>query len=193
MPREFGKYHLIERIATGGMAELYLAKLYGAGGFEKDLAIKKVLPHLAQDQAFVQMFMDEAMITVTLNHGNIVQVIDCGELEGEFFPVMEFIDGVDPQPLIKRGAESYGVTPPRSGCPCTSPSRSCRGLHYAHEKLGPDGRHAARSCTAATSRARRTCCCPTRARSSWWTSASPARPAASAPPRRAWSWGSWPT
>ena len=137
LPREFGKYHLIERIATGGMAELYLAKLYGAGGFEKDLAIKKVLPHLAQDQAFVQMFMDEAMITVTLNHGNIVQVIDFGELEGEYFLVMEFIDGVDLQLLIKRGAESYDPIP--VGLSVYVAEQICRGLHYAHEKLGPDG------------------------------------------------------
>ena len=65
LPREFGKYHLIERIATGGMAELYRAKLFGAGGFQKDLAIKKVLPHLARDETFIQMCMDEALITGT--------------------------------------------------------------------------------------------------------------------------------
>ncbi len=137
LPREFGKYHLIERIATGGMAELYRAKLYGAGGFEKDLAIKKVLPHLAQDQAFVQMFMDEAMITVTLNHGNIVQVIDFGELEGEYFLVMEFVDGVDLQLLIKRAAEDYEPIPVELAAHVGE--QICRGLHYAHEKLGPDG------------------------------------------------------
>ena len=63
LPREFGKYHLIERVATGGMAELYRAKLYGVGGFEKDLAIKKVLPHLSSDSSFIQMLMDEATIS----------------------------------------------------------------------------------------------------------------------------------
>jgi serine/threonine-protein kinase len=137
LPREFGKYHLIERIATGGMAELYLAKLYGAGSFEKDLAIKKVLPQLSRDEAFVQMFMDEAMITVTLTHGNIAQVIDFGELDGDYFLVMEFVDGVDLQTVLKRSGEI--------GEPIPAPlavfiaEQICQGLHYAHEKLGPDG------------------------------------------------------
>jgi serine/threonine protein kinase len=111
LPRVFGKYHLIERIATGGMAELFRAKLYGAGGFEKDLAIKKVLPHLVADTAFVQMFMDEAMITVTLNHGNIVSVMDFGEIDGEYYLVMEFVDGVDLQSLICRSNETSSPFP----------------------------------------------------------------------------------
>ncbi|MBN2493623.1 MAG: protein kinase, partial [Deltaproteobacteria bacterium] len=137
LPREFGKYHLIERIATGGMAELYRAKLYGAGRFEKDLAIKKVLPHLAQDDAFVQMFMDEAMITVTLSHGNIVSVIDFGEMDGEYYLVMEFVDGIDLQSLIKKGAETGDPFPPSVAAYVSE--EICRGLEYAHSKIGPDG------------------------------------------------------
>ncbi len=137
LPREFGKYHLIERIATGGMAELYRAKLYGAGGFEKDLAVKKILPHLGSDEAFVQMFMDEAMITVTLNHGNIAQVLDFGELDGEYFLVMEYVDGIDLQALIKRSAENYEPTPAALAAHIVA--EICLGLEYAHNKLGPDG------------------------------------------------------
>ncbi len=138
LPREFGKYHLIEAIASGGMAELYRAKLYGAGGFEKDLAIKKVLPQLVRDQAFVQMFMDEAMITVTLNHGNIVSVIDFGELDGEYYLVMEYVDGVSLQNLINKSQELGEPIPVPIAC--HTALNICRGLDYAHRKVGPDGK-----------------------------------------------------
>jgi eukaryotic-like serine/threonine-protein kinase len=137
-PREFGKYHLMERIASGGMAELFRAKLYGAGGFEKDLAIKKILPQLVQDSGFIQMFMDEAMITVTLNHGNIVSVMDFGEIDGEYYLVMEFIDGVDLQSLIRRSLEIFEPIPPSIACYICH--EVCRGLDYAHRKVGPDGK-----------------------------------------------------
>ncbi|MFC1655176.1 serine/threonine protein kinase, partial [Myxococcota bacterium] len=138
LPREFGKYHLIEAIAAGGMAELYRAKLYGAGGFEKDLAIKKVLPQLIRDEAFVQMFMDEAMITVTLNHGNIVSVIDFGELEGEYYLVMEYVDGINLQILIKKSQEISNPIPVPIACYLAL--NICRGLDYAHRKVGADGK-----------------------------------------------------
>ena len=138
LPREFGKYHLIEAIAAGGMAELFRAKLYGAGGFEKDLAIKKVLPQLARDEAFVQMFMDEAMITVTLSHGNIVSVIDFGELDGEYYLVMEYVDGVNLQNLIKKCQEVNDPVPVPIAC--YTALNICRGLDYAHRKVGPDGK-----------------------------------------------------
>jgi serine/threonine protein kinase len=138
LPREFGKYHLIETIAAGGMAELYRAKLYGAGGFEKDLAIKKVLPQLVQDDSFVQMFMDEAMITVTLSHGNIVSVIDFGEMDGEYYLVMEYVDGVNLQILIKKSQEIN--TPVPVPITCYTVLNICRGLDYAHRKVGPEGK-----------------------------------------------------
>ena len=137
LPREFGKYHLIERVATGGMAALYRAKLYGAGGFEKDLAVKKILPQLGQDDDFVQMFMDEAMITVTLSHGNIAQVIDFGEIDGEYYLVMEYVDGVDLQCLLKRCCEDD--KPVSAMLAAHIVQEICRGLDYAHNKLGPDG------------------------------------------------------
>jgi eukaryotic-like serine/threonine-protein kinase len=137
LPREFGKYYLIERVATGGMAELFRAKLYGAGGFEKDLAIKKVLPQLSTDDAFVQMFMDEAMITVTLSHGNIVSVLDFGEMDGDYYLVMEFVDGVDLQSVIKKSQEIDSPIPPAIAGYIAL--QVCRGLDYAHRKVGPDG------------------------------------------------------
>ncbi len=137
LPREFGKYHLIEKVATGGMAELFRAKLYGAGGFEKDLAVKKILPQLGQDQDFIQMFMDEAMITVTLNHGNIAQVLDFGEINGEYFLVMEYVDGVDLQNLLKRITEENEPIPTELAAYIVQ--EICKGLDYAHHKLGIDG------------------------------------------------------
>jgi serine/threonine protein kinase len=137
LPREFGKYHLIELVATGGMAELYRAKLYGAGGFEKDLAIKKILPTLAKDSSFTQMFMDEAMITVTLNHGNIVSVMDFGQINNEYFLVMEYIDGVDLQNLILKSTQSASPIP--IDIAVYIAIQICNGLAYAHRKVGSDG------------------------------------------------------
>ncbi len=94
-PILFGKYHLIEKISAGGMAEVYKAKSYGVAGFEKILVIKKILPHLTSDSDFVRMFLDEARITVSLSHGNIVQVIELAK-EGEtYFMAMEYVHGYD--------------------------------------------------------------------------------------------------
>ena len=77
-PVRFGKYQLIERIAVGGMAEVFKAKYYGVAGFEKLLVIKKILPHLSRNPEFVRMFINEAKIAVSLNHANVVQVYDLG-------------------------------------------------------------------------------------------------------------------
>jgi len=133
----FGKYELVELIAKGGMAELYRAKLHGAGGFEKDLAVKKILPHLCSDPAFVTMFSDEARIMEGLNHGNIVSVIAFGEIEGEYYLVMEYVDGVDLRGLLDMPA---GITNPLPvPLACLIAMQVCQGLDFAHRKAGPDG------------------------------------------------------
>ncbi|HCU25839.1 MAG TPA: serine/threonine protein kinase, partial [Deltaproteobacteria bacterium] len=77
-PKPFGKYFLIEKLATGGMAEIYKAKTFGVDGFEKILAIKRILPHCAVDKEFIGMLVDEAKLSVLLSHTNIVQVYDLG-------------------------------------------------------------------------------------------------------------------
>jgi serine/threonine protein kinase len=100
-PIRFGKYQLIERIAIGGMAEVYKAKSYGVAGFEKLLVIKKILPHLSRNPEFVQMFINEAKIAVSLNHANIVQVYDLGVVDKDFYMAMEFIHGHDLMETIK--------------------------------------------------------------------------------------------
>jgi serine/threonine protein kinase len=97
-----GRYRLIRKLARGGMAEVYLARSQGARGFEKTVAIKRILPHFAQDEQFVRMMVDEAKISVLLNHPNIAQIFEFGEEESEFFLVMEYVGGQSLSKLVKR-------------------------------------------------------------------------------------------
>jgi serine/threonine protein kinase len=101
-PQEFGEYHLLEKIATGGMAEVWRARAYGMAGFEKILVIKKVLDNLAKDDEFVRLFIDEARIGVQLHHVNIVQVFDLGQVEGTYYMAMEYVHGLDLARLLNR-------------------------------------------------------------------------------------------
>src|SRR5262245_48307888 len=96
-----GEYELLERIAVGGMAEVYRGRAVGAEGFEKLVAIKRVLPHLAQDGRFVEMLLIEARIHSALSHANIVQIHDLGvSQEDEYFIVLEYVDGRDLRALL---------------------------------------------------------------------------------------------
>jgi len=79
-PVPFGKYYLLERINVGGMAEVFKAKAFGVEGFERLPAVKRILPNIAEDQEFIEMFVDEAKIAVQLNHANIAQVFDLGKV-----------------------------------------------------------------------------------------------------------------
>ncbi len=101
-PEVFGKYHLLEKIATGGMAEVYRARSYGMEGFEKILVIKRVLDHLAKDEEFIQLFQYEALIAVELQHVNIVQVFEFEQVEGQFYIAMEYVHGLDLARLLTR-------------------------------------------------------------------------------------------
>ena len=94
-PQPFGRYQLIERMAVGGMAEIFRARVVGAHGFQKTVVIKRILPHLASDPSFVGMFIDEAKLTARLEHPKIIQVIDFGEVDGQLFIAMEMVDGLD--------------------------------------------------------------------------------------------------
>jgi len=93
LPGSFGKYFLCDKIAAGGMAEIYLAKLIGPGGFEKKLVIKKISPELARERPFVEMFVAEAKTLVSLSHGNIVPVYELGVVDDTYFIAMEYVDG----------------------------------------------------------------------------------------------------
>ena len=93
---KFGQYELLERIAVGGMAEVYRGRVAGAEGFEKLVAIKRVLPEYARDERFISMLLTEARIHSALSHRNIVQIHDLGiSEEGEYFIVLEYVEGHD--------------------------------------------------------------------------------------------------
>ncbi|HEY0255729.1 MAG TPA: protein kinase, partial [Kofleriaceae bacterium] len=92
---KLGKYELIRQIAIGGMAELYLARTVGLEGFEKLVVCKRILPQLASNQSFVNMFLNEARLAATLQHPNIAQVYDIGMENGDYFFAMEYVHGED--------------------------------------------------------------------------------------------------
>ena len=136
-PEPFGKYYLLDRIAVGGMAEIFLAKSFAEGGFESSFVVKRILPQLGDDASFVDMFITEAKVTVALQHPNIVRVFDFGKEDRHYFLVMEHIDGRD----LRRVLRAAG----RAGKALSVPlalhviSEACKGLHYAHTRTRPDG------------------------------------------------------
>src|SRR5688500_10864343 len=93
---------MLTRIASGGMAEVWLARSSSIGGFEKLLAIKKMHGTLSKNQSFVSMFIDEAKLTVSLSHPNIVQIFDFGRVDDDYFMAMEYVEGFDLATLAKR-------------------------------------------------------------------------------------------
>src|SRR5688500_15350099 len=101
-PRELKKYELLCRLAQGGMAELWLARSKGLGGFEKTLVIKRVLPSYARHAEFVKMFLAEARTAATLQHSNVVQVFDVDTVDGNVFMAMEFLHGQDLRTILER-------------------------------------------------------------------------------------------
>ncbi len=100
-PLRLGPYDLLRRIATGGMAEVYLASRVGPHGFQKTVAVKRILPQFARDPDFVAMFVDEARVCARLGHPNIVQVFDFGEEQGELYMAMEYVDGTTGARLVR--------------------------------------------------------------------------------------------
>lgn len=133
---QVGRYRLLRRIATGGMAEVWLATSSGAGGFIKEMVVKKILPHLATDPAFVAMFLNEAKLAARLNHPNIVQIFELGDDHG-FFMVMEYVRGLPLRGLL-REHQRLGTHP---SFPLTARviADASAGLHHAHELTEPGG------------------------------------------------------
>src|SRR3954451_23469579 len=107
----FGKYHVLEKIAQGGMAEVYKVKTVGIAGFEKIQALKRILPSSAREPRFIRSFVDEARIAVELTHRNIVQVFDFGKAYGELFMAMELIEGQDLRSTMAQ-AVTHELLPP---------------------------------------------------------------------------------
>jgi serine/threonine protein kinase len=137
-PSQFGRYTLIERLATGGMAEVFKAKILSTHGFEKLLVIKRILPHLAADKTFVSMFIDEAKLTAQLVHPKIVQVSDFGEVNGQFFIALEYVDGFDALALLRASAQRQ-VRLPVPICMFIA-LEVLDALDYAHNARDSDGK-----------------------------------------------------
>lgn len=136
-PIRFGKYLLLERINVGGMAEVFKAKTFGVEGFEKLVAIKRILPSIAEDREFISMFIDEAKITVKLQHANIAQVYELGKIEESYFIAMEFINGKDLKQLFDRNQRIEESMSTAQACFITT--QVCSGLDYAHRKKDDRG------------------------------------------------------
>lgn len=130
---EGARYILAKKIARGGMAEIFLGKQVGEDGFQRLCAIKRILPHYAGDQEFIQMFRDEAHICKRLQHANIVRVEGFEEVEGSFAIIMEYIDGADLRSLLHAVEQAKKRIPIPMACYIVA--EAARGLHYAHTKV----------------------------------------------------------
>ncbi|MCB9673691.1 MAG: serine/threonine protein kinase [Alphaproteobacteria bacterium] len=133
----FGKYFLVDKIATGGMAEIFKAKTYGHGGFENLLVIKRILPHVGANQDFVEMFIDEAKVSVALQHPNIVRVYDFGQILDDYFIAMECVEGKDVRGILQKHAKAAVHLEPAFAAYLAH--EVCKGLHYAHTKADLQG------------------------------------------------------
>nr|WP_301340493.1 protein kinase [Corallococcus exercitus] len=134
----YGSYQLLKRLATGGMAQIYLARRPGSDAPDKLLVLKRILPHLSENDEFVRMFLDEARIAARLAHPNVVQIYDLGAEGDTFFIAMEYIHGVDARRLWKR-SETAGRPLPVP-LVCRILLEACAGLDYAHKKTDATGR-----------------------------------------------------
>jgi len=134
---KFGRYALLQKIGSGGMAEIYRAKTFGAAGFEKEFAIKLILPSLVDDDEFVEMFINEAKLAVNLYHANIVQVFDLGELDEQYYIAMEYVHGKDLLDVLARCAELNIKIP--LDLVLFIAMETLKGLDFAHRAKDPYG------------------------------------------------------
>jgi len=134
----FGKYLLLDRISVGGMAEVFKAKSYGVEGFEKIIAIKRILPSMGDDRDFIKMFIDEAKIAGQLTHANICQIFELGRIDGAHFIAMEYIWGKDLLQIQNRLRKLKQIMPVPMACYVLA--KVCEGLDYAHRKRDAMGR-----------------------------------------------------
>ncbi len=131
-PVVYGKYQLLDLLARGGMAEVFKAKSHGVEGFEKILVIKRILPELSRNPQFVEMFINEAKIAVTLSHANIVQVFDLGRADETYFIAMEYVAGYDLATILRRSAKYK--RPLSQELAVFVVSELAKGLDYAHRR-----------------------------------------------------------
>jgi len=140
LPQRLGRYEILGRLAAGGMAEILLGRVHGPHGFERPVAIKRILPHLVENRAFVDMFVDEARIAASVRHARVVQVHELAELDGEYFLVMEYIEGESLGGLMRR--LWLAGEPLDRVLAAHIIAEACAGLHAAHEltDVGGSGR-----------------------------------------------------
>jgi serine/threonine protein kinase len=138
LPARIDRYEPLKKLATGGMAEIFLAKQSGLEGFEKVVVLKRILTHLATDDEFVSMFLDEARIAAKLSHPNIVQIYDLGKADDTFYIAMEYVSGRNIQHLITKQQAAGGHLPVEHVCRIIG--GVCDGLFYAHSRKDYDGK-----------------------------------------------------
>jgi serine/threonine protein kinase len=134
----YGPYQLLEKIAVGGMAEVFKAKRRGLAGFEKVIAVKRILPHLSHNEEFVTMFVDEAKLVAGLTHPNIVHIFDLGRIGASYYIAMEYVDGRDLRSTLKRLHERAERLP--AGLAVFVASRVASALDHAHRHKDAEGR-----------------------------------------------------
>jgi serine/threonine-protein kinase len=135
--KPFGKYYLLDRIGAGGMAEVFLAVAIGPEGFQRTLVIKRMLPHLSQDRAFVRMFVDEAKLCGLLSHPNLVQIFEFGAIDDSFFIAMEHVQGETLSAVRAKLAQEKRIAPVAASLEIAR--QVCLGLHYAHSLSSASG------------------------------------------------------
>jgi serine/threonine protein kinase len=133
-----GRYSLLTRLASGGMANVWLARVDGVGGFQKTVVVKTILPHLADDPEFVRMFIDEALLASRIQHPNVVNIFDLGESHGSYFIAMEYIAGRTLRHVQREVKRSHRAPPPWFVLRIVA--SACDGLHHAHTMVGDDGK-----------------------------------------------------
>jgi serine/threonine protein kinase len=137
-PHLFGKFYLLQRLAVGGMAEIFRARVPGAGGFEKELVVKRILPARAQDEGFIKMLVNEAKLTVQLTHSNIAQVYECGRIDGTYFISMELVNGVSMKEMMQTFTRAGQALSPEQAIFIVL--QLLTGLDYAHRRSDGQGR-----------------------------------------------------
>jgi eukaryotic-like serine/threonine-protein kinase len=135
---QLGRYRILKHLASGGMAEVFLATATGIEGFERHVVIKQIHKQHAKHPGFVQMFLDEARLAAALHHHNVVQVHDIGQADGEYFYAMEYVHGEDLRALLMRVSKRKQVVPLEHVVQIVNAAGA--GLHYAHELRGSDRR-----------------------------------------------------
>ncbi|MFC1610156.1 serine/threonine protein kinase [Myxococcota bacterium] len=137
MAEQYGGYTLLEQIGVGGMAEVFLARHSGVEGFEKEIVIKRIRPHLSATSSFVSMFLGEAKLAAQLAHPNIVQIYDLGKIKDSYFIAMEYVSGRDMSAIIPK-CKGQNIPFPAEYC-LKIASNVCEALYYAHTKTDAFG------------------------------------------------------